>query len=106
MWRLVFLSGLAVGLAAQELPKATPSKPDLVYLQQADDLIATDAAEAQEAKKGDETTYWVAGEHATAKTPLGSPLFIVKQEKLPLETLGVYAFELKNGRRELTFAKK
>ena len=111
MHRLGFLLLLAAALTAQVAPKAIPPKADLPYLQLAEDLIPTESVETQqEAKekgsKNEVTTYWVAGEHAPAKTPLASPIFIIKQANLALETLSVYPFEIKTGRREISFSRK
>ncbi len=88
-----------------------PPKSDLPYLLMAQDLVPTEAFEAttenkKEGKKDQETTYWVPGEHSNAKTPLASPIFVIKEDSLAVERLAVYPFEIRNGRREITFSHK
>ena len=87
-----------------------PPKTDLPYLLMASQLVPTDAADAQEEhggkKKKDETTYTVPGEHAKARTPLTSPIFLLKQDSLDVQRLEIYAFELKDGHREVTFSSR
>ena len=46
------------------------------------------------------------GEHSSAKTPLTSPIFVFKRGNLSPEAMQVFGFEIKNGRREVTFSKK
>jgi hypothetical protein len=100
---------MACSLGAADTPQ--PPKPDLPYLQMADNLVPTEALVAQSqntngGKKNQESVYWIAGEHSSAKTPLASPIFYVKRQDLDLDKLEVYPFELKNGRREVTFSTK
>jgi hypothetical protein len=88
-----------------------PPKADVPYLLMAQDLVSTDAIEAHPdvrnaGKKNEETTYSVPGEHATARTPLASPVFVMKEDTLAAERLSIYPFEIRNGRREITFSKK
>lgn len=108
---LLLLSILLCGLLRADEPALpVPPKSDLPYLLMANNLVPTDAADAQELhagkKKDTETTYTVAGEHAKARTPLTSPIFLVKQDSLDVDRLEVYAFEVKDGHREITFSKR
>ena len=79
-----------------------PPKPDLLYLVHADNLLPTEAAEA----KQDKDTYSVAGASSSAKTPLAEPIFLLQSDKLSPETLELYRFEVKSGKRELTINKR
>ena len=102
---------LALGVRADAPSAPEPPKTDLPYLLMAQDLVPTDAFESTQevknaGKKNEETTYWVPGEHATAKTPLASPIFVLKEDTLAVERLSVYPFEIRNGRREITFNHK
>ncbi len=112
MWRVLFTSCvLAMAIRADAPTVPEPPKTDLPYLLMAQDLVPTDAIDAQQdvrnaGKKNEETTYWVAGEHATARTPLASPIFVLKEDSLAVERLSIYPFELRNGRREITFSHK
>ncbi len=103
---LVLLAGALAWSDEPSLP--VPSKTDLPYLLMAGSIVPTDAAEAQEdhggKKKKAETTYTVPGEHAKARTPLTSPVFVLKQDSLDVQRLEIYAFEVKNGHREVTFS--
>lgn len=112
MRRAVTMVGLLALCLRADTPSAPePPKTDIPYLLMAQDLVATDALEAKQdvrnaGKRNEETTYWVPGEHATARTPLASPIFMMKEDTLAAERLAVYPFELRNGRREITFNKK
>jgi hypothetical protein len=105
---LLLLAG--VMLRADEPSFPAPPKTDLPYLLLGGQLVPTDVGEAQEQqsgkKKKDETTYTLAGEHAKARTPLTSPIFLLKQDSLDVQRLEVYAFEVKDGHREVTFSKR
>jgi hypothetical protein len=112
MRRVLMLCSFAAICAAADPPVVPePPKTDMVYLLSGDDLAPTDASEAQvdvrnKGKKNEESTHYVPGEHANAKTPLSSPIFVIKRGSLSPEALQVFAFEIKNGRREVTFSKK
>ena len=101
--RLAVLLLAAFTLLAQKYTGPVPEKEDVLYLVQADNLIPTEATTAQEQKgKKDETIYFVPGAASTARTPLASPVFLVKVKDLVPEKLQLYKLEVKNGRREIT----
>ena len=107
----LLLGVFAMLLRADPATVPDPPKADLPYLLMAQDLVPTEAFDAKtekskEGKKDAETTYWVPGEHSSAKTPLASPIFVMKEDTLAVERLAVYPFEIKNGRREITFSRK
>jgi hypothetical protein len=102
---------IAFTLRADSIPVPTPPKPDLPYLVMADDLVPTEPIVAKtetrnEGKKSQEATYWVAGEHSSAKTPLASPIFAFKRKDVDIEKFEVYPFTIRNGRREVTFSSR
>jgi len=100
---LVFLV-LAFSAFAQKYTGPVPEKEDLPYILQADNLIPTEAATAQEQKgKKDEVTYAVTGAASPARTPLASPIFLLKVKDLEPEKLQLYKLDVRNGRREITF---
>jgi hypothetical protein len=101
---LLLLSVAAVAAWGQKYNGPMPEKEDLPYIVQADNLVPTEAGTAQEqkGKKKDETLYTIAGAGSSAKTPLASPIFIVKVKDLVPEKLGLYRLEVRNGRREIT----
>jgi hypothetical protein len=102
--RLVWL-GLALALAAsaQKYDGPRPPKPDLPYLKHGENLIAAEAVEAKEDKKKDDTTYTVESAASSVKTPLASPIFLMRAEKIAPNRLQLFRFELKGGHRQLLF---
>lgn len=102
--RLLVLLVMAFAALAQKYTGPVPEKPDLPYLVQADNLIPTEAATAQEqkGKKKDETLYVINGAASTARTPLASPIFLLKVKDLVPEKLELYKLDVKNGHREIT----
>ena len=105
---LLVMGGL-LGLAAFAAEKYTgprPPKTDLLYLMHADNLVATEAAEAkQESGKKDETVYSIAGANSPARTPLAEPIFLIESDKVLPERLELYRWDVKSGHRELTVGK-
>jgi hypothetical protein len=102
--RFVMFFVMTFAALAQKYSGPVPEKADLPYMVQADNLIPTEAATAQEqkSKKKDETIYFVPGAGSSAKTPLASPIFLVKVKDLVPEKLELYKLEVRNGRREIT----
>jgi hypothetical protein len=103
---LLLTFAVALTATAQKYSGPRPAKPDLPYLKHAADLIATEAVEAKEEKKKDETLYVIDGATSSAKTPLASPIFLLQVEKLVPERLQLFKLESKNGRREILFTPK
>ena len=102
--RLALFLALAVpALFAQKYSGPMPEKEDLPYIVQADNLIPTEFTTAQEQKgKKDEVTYFIPGAASSAKTPLASPIFLIKVKDLDPEKLQLFRLDVKNGRREIT----
>jgi hypothetical protein len=101
--RLAIFFAASLAVLAQKYSGPVPEKEDLLYLVQADNLIPTEAATAQEQKgKKDLTTFFVSGVASSARTPLASPIFLVKVKDLDPDKLELYKLEVKNGRREIT----
>jgi len=102
--RLLVFFALAFSAFAQKYAGPVPEKEDLPYILQADNLIPTEAATAQEQKgKKDEKLYVVTGAASPARTPLASPIFLLKAKDLEPEKLQLYKLDVRNGRREITF---
>lgn len=94
------LGSLAFG--AEKYTGPRPPKPDVLYLMHADNLVATEAAEAkQETGKKDETIYSMPGANSSARTPLVEPIFLIESDKILPERLELYRWEVKSGHREL-----
>lgn len=80
-----------------------PPKPDVPYLLHATNLLETEASEASEEKRKDDTAYVVSGTASPARTPLAEPIFLIEAKKLVPEKLQLYKLEAKNGKREVVF---
>jgi len=104
--RVLCLLLLALSAFAQKYAGPRPPKPDLLYLVHADNLIATEVAEAKQDSKKNEIQYTVAGTASPARTPLAEPIFILESEKIQPTSLELYRFDVKNGRREVTMIQK
>src|SRR5689334_16953153 len=88
----------AASLFAQKYDGPKPEKEDLPYILQAENLIPTEAGTAKEQKgKKDELTYTVSGAASKARTPLASPIFLIKTKEIVPEKLSLYRLEVKNG---------
>src|SRR5580704_1823799 len=105
--RIVWLAlAVAFAASAQKYDGPVPPKPDLPYLKHGDTLIPIEAVEAKEEKRKDDTNYIIAGANSPVKTPLASPIFLMKSDKLLPRNLQLFKFESKSGRRELLFPTK
>lgn len=91
---------------AQKYDGPRPPKPDLPYLQHADNLIETEAAEAREENRKDEIAYIVAGASSPARTPLAEPIFLFVSESIPAEKLALFAMQVRRGNREIAFPQR
>jgi hypothetical protein len=99
---LVLLSLSGVGIAwTADYTGPRPPKPDMLYLVHADNLIPTEAGEAKEEGKGSSTKYVMPGAASPARTPLAEPIFILQSEKLTAESIELFKFDVKGGRREV-----
>ena len=99
------LSALS-GFAADKYQGPKPALPDLPYLLHAGTLVATEATQAKEDKKGKETIYTIAGAVSPARTPLAEPIFIMDAQTLSPERMELYKVEVRNGAREVSFSEK
>jgi hypothetical protein len=105
--RIVWLSfAVALAASAQKYNGPVPPKPDLPYLKHADNLIPTEAVAAKEEKKKDDSTFIVDGASSSARTPLASPIFLMKSDKILPRNLQLFKFEVKSGHRELFYPAK
>ncbi len=107
MQRILVLAVLLASLvlAADQYTGPRPPKPDLPYLVHADNLIPTEAAEAKEDSKKDDTTYTLPGVSSPARTPLAEPIFLIESDRVSADRLELYRWEVKNGHRELALSK-
>jgi hypothetical protein len=92
---------IATAFAADKYDGPRPAKPDLPYLVHADNLIATELADATQEGKKDITDYTISGAGSPARTPLAEPIFIIQADKISPDRLELYRLEVKSGHREL-----
>jgi len=104
VFSILLLATLAIG--ADDYTGPRPPKPDVPYLVHASNLVPTEATEAAQEGKKDDTTYSVPGAASPARTPLAEPIFLLRTEKIKADTLELYRFEVKNGRRQVTMSRK
>ena len=103
---LPLLAAAALAGHAQNSGVPTPPKSDLPYLKHANNLVPTEAVQAEEQKKKEESTYLIEGAASSAKTPLALPVFIFSAEKIVPEGLQLFKLEVKDGHREVTIGRK
>lgn len=92
--------------SAEDYTGPRPPKPDVLYLVHASNLIPTEVAEAQKESKKDDTTYSVPGAASAVRTPVAEPIFLIRSEKIKPDSLELYRFDVRNGRRQVTFSRK
>src|SRR5580698_9707219 len=96
--RIVWLSfAVALAASAQKYDGPVPPKPDLPYLKHADNLIPTEAVAAKEEKKKDDSTFIVDGASSSTRTPLASPIFLMKSDKILPRSLQLFKLDVKSG---------
>jgi hypothetical protein len=93
-------------LIAQKYTGPVPPKPDVPYLLHADNLVSTEVSEAREEGKKDDITYVISGAASPVKTPLASPIFLFRADKLEPDKLEMYRLDVRNGRREVAFSRR
>ena len=103
---LPLLFVVACAVDGQTYTGPRPPKPDVPYLKHADNLLATEVAEAKEEKRKDDILYVVAGANSSARTPLASPIFLFQSDKILPDKLQLYKLDTKNGRREILMSPK
>jgi hypothetical protein len=101
----LFLAG-ACAAFAQKYDGPRPPKPDIPYIKHADNLIPTEAVQAKEDKRKEDTLYTIDGENSSARTPLAEPIFLLLSDKLQADKLQLYRLETKNGHREILMGKR
>jgi len=96
---------LAPAAYGQQQPP-TPPKPDVPYIVHANNLVETESSRAIEQTKKNEQWYFVEGVSSGVETPMARPEFVLKAEDLAPDSLELYRFEPKNGKREILIRKK
>jgi hypothetical protein len=95
----------ALLLIAQSYSGPAPPKTDVPYLLHAGNLLSTEVAEARENKTKDGSTYIISGANSPVKTPLASPIFIMRVVKIEPVKLQVFQLQSREDHREITFSR-
>jgi hypothetical protein len=101
---LLILAAIASPALAEDAD--VPPKADIPYLLQAGNLVETVLTVVTQERKNNTVTYVVPGTTSATRTPLAGPEFVLLSEKLDPNLLRLYAFEVRNGHREISFNEK
>ena len=93
-------------LFGQKYTGPQPEKADLPYLVHADNLNATEVSAAKEEDRKADHVAVIPGATSPTATPLNSPIFIIRMDKINPDQLEVYRLESKNGNREVILTHK
>src|SRR5260370_36618790 len=106
--RIIFLLSLLAGCvnSAENYTGPRPPKPDVPYLLHASTLVETEAGEAREQGRKNETAYLISGTSSPVRTPLSEPIFIMESRKLSPERMELYRLDVRNGGREVLLSPK
>lgn len=103
---LLLTLAFSASAIAQKSAAPIPPKPDLIYIQHAQTLVATELIHAKENKQKDDTVYVIDGLNSSARTPLALPIFLVKTDKLVPDKLILYRLKAVDGHREISLTAK
>ncbi len=95
-----------LAFAAYGQRPSAPPKPDVPYIVHANNLVETESSRAIEQTKKNEQWYFVEAMSSGVNTPMARPEFVLKAENLDPDSLELYRFEPKNGKREILIRKK
>src|SRR5260370_35309818 len=98
--RIIFLLSLLAGCvnSAENYTGPRPPKTDVPYLLHASTLVETEAGEAREQGRKNETAYIISGTSSPVRTPLSEPIFIMESRKLSPERMELYRLALRHQR--------
>ena len=103
---LLLLCVAALAIQAEDYKGPRPPKADVLYLVHASNLVPTEVLTAQQDSKKDTDTFTVPGAASPARTPLAEPIFLFRSDRIKPDDLGLFKFEVKNGKRTLTLSLK
>ena len=83
-----------------------PAKKDVPYLLHGDKLIITEVQTAGQSRSKDGQLFFVPGTTSSARTPLVEPIFLFSPDRFRPEQLGIFRFDVRNGRREIIVSGK
>lgn len=97
---------LASAFAADKYTGPMPPKPDLPYLVHASTLVPTEATEAKEETRKNDTVYSIPGANSPARTPLAEPILVMQSDRISAEQMELYKVDVKGGAREVSISSK
>jgi hypothetical protein len=100
---------LVLSAAASAQDKYSGPKPankDLPYLLHGEKLIATEVLKANQSDSKQGQVFFVSGKTSPVRTPLAEPIFIFSPDHFRAEQLGLFRFDVRNGRREVVISGK
>ena len=97
----ILVTAGSLALAADKYSGPRPPKADILYLMHADTLIETEVGEAKEESRKGQNAAISSGASSPARTPLPEPVLLVKVDKLAVDKLAAYRYEVRNGNREV-----
>ncbi|MBV9304403.1 MAG: hypothetical protein JOY62_05955 [Acidobacteriaceae bacterium] len=110
MTRRILLALLSLGLQAataqDKYAGPKPEKKDVPYLLHGDKLVMTEVQNASQSRSKDGQLFFVPGATSPARTPLAEPIFLFSPDRFRAEQLGLFRFEVRNGRREIVISGK
>jgi hypothetical protein len=101
---LFFVLAAGFVCAAEKYNGPVPPKQDVPYLLHATNLVETEAGQARQENRKNDSTFIVSGAASPARTPLSEPIFIIDANKISPERLELYRMEVKKGDREVSIA--
>jgi hypothetical protein len=96
----------AIALAQEKYSGHKPPNKDIPYLLHGEKLIATEVQRASQSNAKEEQVFFVSGTTSPVRTPLAEPIFIFAPDHFRAEQLGLFRFEVRNGRREVVISGK
>ena len=100
----VFLPALAPAQEKYSGPR--PANKDVPYLLHGQKLITTEVEKASQSDSKAGQVFFVPGTTSPARTPLAEPIFLFSPDHFRAEQLGLFRFEVRNGRREVIISGK
>ena len=100
----MFLSALAPAQEKYSGPK--PPNKEIPHLLHGEKLIATEVQKASQSNSKAGQVFFVPGTTSPARTPLAEPIFLFSPDHVRAEQLGLFRFEVRDGRREVVMSAK
>ena len=83
-----------------------PEKKDVPYLLHGDKLVITEVQSASQSRSKEGQLFFVPGPTSPARTPLTEPIFLFSADRFRVDQIGLFHFEVRNGRREIVISGK